>query len=284
MSQGDRPGTLVDYVTGQMERRHPGDLQTVFSPGGEFEILTSAARHKVPDLSDELRKFRSQAEQLCSKLENLGLADVSVSGTSEGLGSMPPELDVLPGRGHLLRIRIEELERLEAELKQLEEKYEEIVIWFHMEDRGTRKPMDEFFHIWDKFLRDVQVAHKAFEQQELKEKRKSSMPPRRATMHVPREKPHNDRLRSLTPRRSLKDPGSFGPTPKHEREDAPSSTFPKPRPRFSSQTELQREYRSGQLVEDVDADILGQQTRPLECLDAAHPSAAQQMPVEGGAV
>ena len=33
-SQGDKAGTLVDYVTGQMERVYPGDLQRVFAPGG----------------------------------------------------------------------------------------------------------------------------------------------------------------------------------------------------------------------------------------------------------
>ena len=170
MSQADRPGTLVDYVTGQMERRHPGDLRTVFAPGGEFEVLTSAARHKIPDLADELRKLRSYAEQLCGRLLNLSAAaqgssmdareDAAAHSEDSGVD------DVLLGCQRLLASRIEELQKLEAELKQLEEKYEEIVVWFHMEERGARKPIDEFFHIWDKFLRDVQVAHKAFEQQE----------------------------------------------------------------------------------------------------------------------
>ena len=35
MSQGDKAGTLVDYLTGQMERAYSGDLQRVFAPGGE---------------------------------------------------------------------------------------------------------------------------------------------------------------------------------------------------------------------------------------------------------
>eukprot|EP00438_Fugacium_kawagutii_P003871 Skav215220 [mRNA] locus=scaffold341:146488:149148:+ [translate_table: standard] len=34
MSQGDKAGTLVDYVTGQMERVYCGDLQRVFAAGG----------------------------------------------------------------------------------------------------------------------------------------------------------------------------------------------------------------------------------------------------------
>ena len=250
MSQADRPGTLVDYVTGQMERRHPGDLRTVFAPGGEFEVLTSAARHKIPDLADELRKLRSYAEQLCGRLLNLSAAaqgssmdareDAAAHSEDSGVD------DVLLGCQRLLASRIEELEKLEAELKQLEEKYEEIVVWFHMEERGARKPIDEFFHIWDKFLRDVQVAHKAFEQQELKEKRKTSMPPRRATMHVPREKERGDRsLRSLTPRRSGKDSTSLsGDTPTQAQEDAASSIFPT-RPRFS--TDFQRHDRTAQV-------------------------------------
>ena len=252
MSQADRPGTLVDYVTGQMERRHPGDLRTVFSPGGEFEVLTSAARHKAPDLADELRKLRSYAEQLSSRLLNLSPADAQGS----SMDARQPEAshssgsgvdDVLLACQRLLASRIEELEKLEGELKQLEEKYEEIVVWFHMEERGARKPMDEFFHIWDKFLRDVQVAHKAFEQQELKEKRKTSMPPRRATMHVTREKERGDRsLRSLTPRRSGKDStNSSGDTRTQAEEDAASSIFPA-RPRFSSHADFQKYGRAAQ--------------------------------------
>ena len=33
-SQGDKAGSLVDYITGQMERVYPGDLHRVFAPGG----------------------------------------------------------------------------------------------------------------------------------------------------------------------------------------------------------------------------------------------------------
>ena len=33
-SQGDKAGTLVDYITGQMELVYPGDLHRVFAPGG----------------------------------------------------------------------------------------------------------------------------------------------------------------------------------------------------------------------------------------------------------
>lgn len=33
-SQGDKAGTLVDYVAGQMERVYSGDLQRVFAAGG----------------------------------------------------------------------------------------------------------------------------------------------------------------------------------------------------------------------------------------------------------
>ena len=129
MSQGDRPGTLVDYVTGQMERRHPGDLRTVFAQGGEFEILTRAARHKVPDLADELRKFRSQAEQLHSRLQGVGGSTLKVHTGNDpaeanlAAGSSPADVDdILLSRGHLLQTRIEQLQNLEAELKLIEER------------------------------------------------------------------------------------------------------------------------------------------------------------------
>ena len=129
MSQGDRPGTLVDYVTGQMERRHPGDLRTVFAQGGEFEILTRAARHKVPDLEDELRKFRSQAEQLHSRLQWVGGSTLKVHTGNDpaeanlAAGSSPADVDdILLSRGHLLQTRIEQLQNLEAELKLIEER------------------------------------------------------------------------------------------------------------------------------------------------------------------
>ena len=147
------------------------------------------------------------------------------------------------------------------------------MIWFHMEERGVRKPIDEFFHIWDKFLRDVQVAHKAHEQQELKEKRKSSMPPRRATMHAPREKERGDRLRSLTPRRSLKDGFSSA---EGAVEDAPSSNLSNARPRFASHADLSREHRA-QSVEQAEADVLAQQTF-AGSRDAELASLAQEVP------
>eukprot|EP00913_Durusdinium_trenchii_P019259 g18101.t1 len=65
MSQENKAGTLVDYIVAQMERGHSGDLQKVFAPGGEFELLKAAARHKAQDLADELRAFRATAEPRC---------------------------------------------------------------------------------------------------------------------------------------------------------------------------------------------------------------------------
>ena len=51
----------------------------------------------------------------------------------------------------------------------------------YSEDKGIRKPTDEFFGIWAKFLDDIQRARKASEEQALREKRKNSMPRRIST-------------------------------------------------------------------------------------------------------
>ncbi|CAK9000889.1 unnamed protein product [Durusdinium trenchii] len=174
MSQENKAGTLVDYIVAQMERGHSGDLQKVFAPGGEFELLKAAARHKAQDLADELRAFRATADQVHQKL----FGDESLISCRE-----------------LLESRRENLAGLEDELKLMESNYEEIVVWFSMEDKGIRKPTDEFFGIWAKFLADVQMARKAFEEQALKEKRKNSMT-RRFSVKLERSR------RSLTPRRS----------------------------------------------------------------------------------
>ncbi|CAJ1405811.1 unnamed protein product [Effrenium voratum] len=189
MSQGDKPGTLVDYVTGQMERVYPGDLQSVFAPGGDFELLKAAARHKGPDLVDELRAFKNLADELQKKMGSS--EDASMDECAQ---AMTQQVEVLAG--------------LEAEQRELEARYEEIVVWFHMEDKGIRKPTDEFFGIWAKFLADIQTAKKAYEEQALREKRKNSMPPRRSSMAVPKEARSR---RSLTPRRHTSGDGVADP-------------------------------------------------------------------------
>lgn len=189
MSQGDKAGSLVDYITGQMERVYPGDLHRVFAPGGDFELLKAAARHKAPDLAEELRSFRATVEQVLTKLNSpASLEDDSLQSCRQWLETR----------------RDIQLNGLEQELRQMESSYEEIVVWFHMEDKGIRKPTDEFFGIWSKFLADIQTALKASEEQALKEKRKNSMP-RRISMAMKEQRSR----RSLTPRRS--EAGLFRP-------------------------------------------------------------------------
>lgn len=189
MSQGDKAGSLVDYITGQMERVYPGDLHRVFAPGGDFELLKAAARHKAPDLAEELRSFRATAEQVLTKLNSpASLEDDSLQSCRQ---SLEKRRDI-------------QLNGLEQELRQMESSYEGIVVWFHIEDKGIRKPTDEFFGIWSKFLADIQTALKASEEQALKEKRKNSMP-RRVSMAMKEQRSR----RSLTPRRS--EAGLFRP-------------------------------------------------------------------------
>eukprot|EP00931_Biecheleriopsis_adriatica_P084283 TRINITY_DN5804_c0_g1_i6.p1 TRINITY_DN5804_c0_g1~~TRINITY_DN5804_c0_g1_i6.p1 ORF type:complete len:2790 (-),score=560.91 TRINITY_DN5804_c0_g1_i6:193-8355(-) len=207
MSQGDKPGTLVDYVTQQMERVYAGDLAKVFSSKGECYIMKRAARHKVTDLSEELASFQASAGQLVRKL------------TSPDVSDDP----VLVGHADVLAARVAELGGLQGELKGLEARYEEIGVWFHMEDKNSKKPTDEFFGIWDKFLADVCAARKSIQEQRMKEKRRNSMPPRRSTAVSQQRERGKDRSqevtqRSLTPHRTALGQSKEGKSSPHRSE------------------------------------------------------------------
>jgi len=66
-------------------------------------------------------------------------------------------------REHLERIALctAELEELQVCHSRLNEKYAELCSWFHAEEGSKKKPFDDFFGVWDKFMMEIDSARQA---------------------------------------------------------------------------------------------------------------------------
>jgi len=157
MSQGDQPGTLVDFIMQQMEKKYPGELAEVFDEVGEGEQIRRAARRKLNEAEQELTKMTHGAKQMLRQLQVHGAED-----------------EILARHREILAMANAELEALQVRYKQLTERYAELCVWFHQhqEGNGKQKPSDEFFGIWCSFLNDVNGSWKAAEKEALKQRNK----------------------------------------------------------------------------------------------------------------
>jgi len=162
MSQGERSGTLVDYLVQQMEKQYPGTLEGMFDPcGGESASIKSAARYKLGDLTEETVSFKAAAEQL------LRAARAS-------------EEPVLNEHGQHLASCVTQLQELQMRLQISEKRYAQLGDWFAMEDKSSKRPaVDEFFGTWDRFMADVKQALEKLKLQE--QQRQAALRQRRST-------------------------------------------------------------------------------------------------------
>merc|ERR1719498_2376375 len=95
--KASKPGpvlTLVDYIVQQLERSRPGELDGLFGPDGEAQLVRKAARHKLADLNIELSAYCAQASGLVKRSES----------------SQDEELDI---RGQRVELRLHELGSLQ---------------------------------------------------------------------------------------------------------------------------------------------------------------------------
>jgi len=157
MSHGDRPGTLVDFIAMQMEKKYPGELADVFAESGEADQIRAAARRKLADIDQELTKMRTRGAQMLKALQ--------VANSGEGTET---EDAVMVQHREVLAMCNTELDALQVRLHQLKGTYDQLCKWFHMEGR-EKKATDEFFGIWSSFLQDVDTARKAIQEREKQE-------------------------------------------------------------------------------------------------------------------
>jgi len=159
--------TLLDFLVQQLERSRPGDLDHLFSDGGEAQVSRLAARHKLNDLLSELDTYKRNAE---------GLARHAVA----------PEVDeVLRLRGRRAEVRlIRELVPLAGRLRVAQESYKELCIWFR--EGGTRpaRAPNEFFAVWDEFLQAVQKSLEGQNRGRARRRRMAMVEMRRPMEHV----------------------------------------------------------------------------------------------------
>jgi len=166
----------------------------MFQPDGVVNCIKGASRYKLGELLEEVNGFKNQAEGMVRM----------VSSSQEPVAGKEDE--AMSRYGVILAGRLAELVSLQERLQGLRGRYEELGKWFHMEDKNAKKPAEEFFWIWDKFLIDVQQARKALmervkKQEAMRRTRHSATPPgrRRAMTSTDRDadsRPPRPRARS----------------------------------------------------------------------------------------
>jgi len=144
-SQADSPATLLDYLVQGMDSKYPSELESIFSAGNEAEQIKIAARTKPEELAEELQALRRKSYAI------LDMAQASSSSEEQAV------------REHLERIALctAELEELQVCHSRLNEKYAELCSWFHAEEGSKKKPFDDFFGVWDKFMMEIDSARQA---------------------------------------------------------------------------------------------------------------------------
>lgn len=130
--------TLVDYLVRQLEKTRPGHLDVLFADDGLAASVQKASRHKLAELAQEVQAFCNQAEGFARRAARLG--------TDEALAM----------RAHRVSGRQTELLGLQQLFAAADQEYQQLCAWFH-ENRAAR-PSDEFFGVWDGFLRAARTA------------------------------------------------------------------------------------------------------------------------------
>jgi len=174
MSASERPGgTLVDYIVQQMERTYPAELEEIFAPGHDAEIITLAARPKIEDMAEDAKGFRRSVGEMLNRVRQ---AREKGDDSSE----------VFLQHSEILSMCDVELEELQVRVAGLKHRYSDICRWFHIEDKDSKMTLDEFFGIWDKFLGDVKAARRDYQalerKREAKEKEEKQKQDRQASI------------------------------------------------------------------------------------------------------
>lgn len=163
MSHADRPGSLVDYLVRQMEKKYPGELAEMTAAGKAMECIKAAARYKLGDVREELLALMRKCEQMLKRVQQGSVA------ATDCPDDMSTEDDMFRQHAEILSARNTDLQELQSRFDKLEEKYGELRAWFHMDNKTSTMSTDEFFGIWDKFFSDIDHSRKALLEQERKQ-------------------------------------------------------------------------------------------------------------------
>lgn len=198
MSQSsDKPGTLVDFVTQQMERHYPGELESMFEHGKDVECIRAASRYKLADTLEELGRFQNRCEGMIRSVEGV-------------LGEKEEQDAALVKHDKILQDKLSSLVALRGRFDKLNDRYKQLCVWFYMEELKNRKTTDEFFGIWSLFMTDIDQARKeiASREHEQMRRQRSQFTPRRSLGSLSQARdstsngpPRNSLTRSATPRR-----------------------------------------------------------------------------------
>jgi len=141
-SQRELAGTLLDFIVGQMERDSPQTLQAMYMPEQEFEAVHRARRHRLCDLKEELAGHIRTAAGYLQKIDKhcQTETDEALTRSREGLAG-----------------NLELLRKLSVEFEDVEKLFADLRTWYRI-DQDKLKSTDEFFGIWDEFLKDVKKA------------------------------------------------------------------------------------------------------------------------------
>ncbi|CAE7254983.1 forH, partial [Symbiodinium pilosum] len=164
--------TLIHFIALQMEKQYPGELASLLSPGQEADWIRHAARRRIEDAAQESTALLGQAVQM---LKTIRLV-LEEDGESESIRPSEEKEDVLQHYSECLSMCVAELEALQGKLGLLNGKYDELCEWLHI-DADRRKPSDELFGIWHRFLEDVKAARRLLQEKEEQELRRKRRPP-----------------------------------------------------------------------------------------------------------
>lgn len=157
VSQKGTDETLVDFISGQIDRDDSRLLPDMYLPGAEFQKVHRARRHSLSDTKDELNGLMKQGGDLLQRIDQ---------------NVLKPD-DALVCRRAQVAEELGRLQLLSSRFDALGVKYTELCAWFRMDTEKPR-PSDEFFGIWDLFLTDVQRACDAIEKRRRSSARRSS--------------------------------------------------------------------------------------------------------------
>jgi len=164
MSQADRPGSLIDYLVRQMEKKYPGELEEMAAAGDTMDSIKLAARYKLGDVREEMVALKRKCEQLLERVQRSG-----APAADDSVGDLSAEDEVFRQHVEILSVHTAEMQELSSRFEKLEDKYGELRAWFHMADKTSKMPTDEFFGIWDKFFTDVNQSRKVLLEEERKQ-------------------------------------------------------------------------------------------------------------------